>query len=83
VAIGPRARISNAYVGPYTSIGADVQIDSVEIEHSIVLDRARLGFLGIRIQDSLLGPDAHVMRDFRLPQAIRLSIGAGTEVAIS
>jgi glucose-1-phosphate thymidylyltransferase len=83
VAIGPRARISNAYVGPYTSIGADVQIDSVEIEHSIVLDRARLGFLGIRIQDSLLGPDAHVMRDFRIPQAIRLSIGAGTEVAIS
>jgi glucose-1-phosphate thymidylyltransferase len=83
VAIGPRARIVNAYVGPYTSIGADVQIDSVEIEHTIVLDRAKLGFLGIRIEGSLLGPDARVMRDFRIPQAIRLSVGAGAEVALS
>lgn len=83
VAIGPRARITNAYVGPYTSIGADVQLDSVEIEHSIVLDRAKLGYLGIRIEGSLLGPDSQVMRDFRIPQAIRLSVGAGAEVAIS
>jgi glucose-1-phosphate thymidylyltransferase len=83
VAIGPRARVTNAYVGPYTSIGADVQLDSVEIEHSIVLDRARLRFLGIRIEGSLVGPDAQVMRDFRIPQAIRLSVGAGAEVSIS
>jgi glucose-1-phosphate thymidylyltransferase len=83
VAIGPRARITNAYIGPYTSIGADVQLDSVEIEHSMVLDRAKLGFLGIRIEGSLLGADTQVIRDFRIPQAIRLSIGAGAEVAIS
>jgi glucose-1-phosphate thymidylyltransferase len=83
VVIGPRARITNAYVGPYTSIGADVEIDSVEIEHSIVLDRARLRFVGIRIEGSLLGPGAQVIRDFRIPQAIRLSVGAGAEVAIS
>jgi glucose-1-phosphate thymidylyltransferase len=83
VAIGPRARITNAYIGPYTSIGADVQIDSVEIEHSIVLDRAQLRFVGIRIEGSLVGPDAHIMRDFRVPQAIRLTVGAGAAVAIS
>jgi glucose-1-phosphate thymidylyltransferase len=83
VAIGPRARITNAYVGPYTSIGAGVQIDSVEIEHSIVLDRAQLRYVGIRIEGSLVGPDAQVMRDFRLPQAIRLSVGAGAQVAVS
>lgn len=83
VAIGPRARISNAYVGPYTSIGADVEIDCAEIEHSIVLDRARVRFLGTRIEGSLLGPDAHVTRDFRMPQAIRLTVGAGAEVAVS
>jgi glucose-1-phosphate thymidylyltransferase len=83
VAIGPGTRIANAYIGPYTSIGADVQIDSVEIEHSIVLDRALLRFVGVRIEGSLVGPDAHVTRDFRLPQAIRLSVGAGAEVAVS
>jgi glucose-1-phosphate thymidylyltransferase len=83
VAIGPGARITNAYVGPYTSIGADVSLDCVEIEHSIVLDRARLRFVGTRIEDSLIGPDASVERDFQLPQAIRLSVGAGAAVGIS
>ena len=83
VAIGPRVRISNAYIGPYTSIGADVQIDCVEIEHSIVLDRARLRHVGTRIEGSLIGSDARVTRDFRVPQAIRLSVGAGARVAIS
>jgi glucose-1-phosphate thymidylyltransferase len=83
VVIGPGARIANAYVGPYTSIGADVQLDCVEIEHSIVLDRARLRFLGTRIEGSLIGPDARVERDLRIPQAVRLSVGAGAEVAIA
>jgi glucose-1-phosphate thymidylyltransferase len=82
VAIGPRARITNAYIGPYTSIGADVQIDCAEIEHSIILDRAQLRFVGVRIEGSLVGPDAHITRDFRIPQAIRLSVGAGAAVAI-
>lgn len=83
IAIGPRARISNAYVGPYTSIGADVQIECVEIEHSIVLERAQVRFVGSRIEGSLVGPDANVTRDFRMPQAIRLSVGAGAQVAVS
>ena len=81
--IGPRARITNAYVGPYTSIGAGVEIDCAEIEHSIVLDRARLRFLGTRVESSLIGPDARVERDLRIPQAVRLSVGAGAEVAIA
>jgi len=83
VVIGPGARISNAYVGPYTSIGADVSLDCVEIEHSIVLDRARLRFVGTRIEDSLIGPDACVERGFQVTQAIRLSVGAGAAVTIS
>src|SRR3954447_17622213 len=83
VAIGPRACITNAYIGPYTSIGADVRIDCVEIEHSIVLERAQLRSIGSRLEGSLVGPDARVTRDFRMPAAIRLAVGAGAEVAIS
>jgi glucose-1-phosphate thymidylyltransferase len=83
VSIGPRARIANAYIGPYTSIGADVRIESVEIEHSIVLDRAQISYLGARVEGSLVGPDAVVTRDFRVPRAVRLSVGEGAEVAFS
>ena len=40
--IGPGARLSHAYVGPYTSIGANVTVDGSQVEHSIVLAGAEL-----------------------------------------
>lgn len=83
VVIGPRARISDAYVGPYTSIGAGAVIDCVEIEHSIVLDRAEIRFLSCRVEGSVIGPGAHVTRDFHLPRAVRLAIGEGAQVSLA
>jgi glucose-1-phosphate thymidylyltransferase len=82
-AIGPRTRIANAYIGPYTSIGADVEIDCVEIEHSIILDGAQIRFVGARIEGSLIGPRAHVVRDFSVPRALRLSVGERAHIALS
>ena len=79
---GP-GRIDSAYVRPYTAIGLDVHIDSVEIEHSIVLDGARIRFIGSRTEGCVLGPGAHIERDFRVPQVVRLWVGAGDEVALS
>jgi glucose-1-phosphate thymidylyltransferase len=83
VAIGPGARISNAYIGPYTSIGAGVDLDCVEIEHSIVLEGAQVRYLEARVEGSVIGPGARVSRDFRLPRAMRLSIGEGAQVSVS
>jgi glucose-1-phosphate thymidylyltransferase len=82
VAIGPRASISKAYIGPYTSIGADVTIEAVEVEHSILLDGAEIRFLGARLEGSLVGPGARITRDFRVPRAIRLSVGGGAEITM-
>jgi glucose-1-phosphate thymidylyltransferase len=82
-AIGPRTRIANAYIGPYTSIGADVDIDCVEIEHSIILDGAQISFVGARIEGSLIGPGTQVVRDFRVPRALRLSVGGRAHIALS
>jgi glucose-1-phosphate thymidylyltransferase len=82
-AIGARTRIANAYIGPYTSIGADVEIDCVELEHSIVLDGARIRFLGSRIEGSLIGPGTQVVRDFRVPRALRLTVGERAYIALS
>ena len=38
--IGAGARLRDAYVGPYTSIGNDVVIEGAEVEHSIVMPEA-------------------------------------------
>jgi glucose-1-phosphate thymidylyltransferase len=83
VVIGPGARVADTYVGPYTSIGAGVELEGVEIEHSIVFDRAQLRFLGSRVEGSLIGPGACVTRGFDLPRALRLSIGEGARVSIA
>ena len=82
VSIAAGALISNAYVGPYTSIAAGVRIDGVEIEHSIVLGGAQIGFVGVRMQDCVIGVRAHVGRDFRLPQAMSLAIGEAAAVSL-
>lgn len=81
--IGAGARIDHAYIGPYTSIGAGARIEGAEIERSIILARASILHLGFRIVASVVGHDARVFRDFSLPRALRLRVGAGTEVALS
>ncbi len=80
--IGPGARLSHAYVGPYTAIGANVTIDGSQIEHSIVLDEAQLLHVGARIETSVIGRGARVARSFRVPTAMRLSVGDGSEVTL-
>ncbi|HWK26859.1 MAG TPA: sugar phosphate nucleotidyltransferase [Solirubrobacter sp.] len=80
--IGAGARISDAYVGPYTSIGGGVVIEGSEIEHSIVLERAELRFVGTRLESSVIGRGARVARGFELPGAMRISVGNGAEVIL-
>jgi glucose-1-phosphate thymidylyltransferase len=81
--IGARARVRDAYVGPYTSIGDDVVIEGAEIEHSVVLPGASISHLGGRLEASVIGPKSRVFRDFRLPRALRLTVGEGAEVCLT
>lgn len=82
VVIGEGAQVTNAYVGPYTSIGAGARIEGVEIERSIISPGASVMHVGGRLVSSLVGRGAHVFRDFSLPRAMRLRVGEGDEVAL-
>ena len=82
--IGPGARLSHAYVGPYTSIGANVTIDGSQIEHSIVLDGAELLHVGTRLETSVIGRGARDQpRASGCRRAMRLSVGDGAEVTVT
>jgi glucose-1-phosphate thymidylyltransferase len=83
VIIGPDAEISDAYIGPYSSIGRGVVIENAEVEHSIILPGASIRHLGGRLEASVVGADARIFRDFRLPRAFRLNVGEGAEVALT
>jgi glucose-1-phosphate thymidylyltransferase len=81
--IGARSKLVDSYVGPYSSIGADVRIEGTEIEHSIVMDSAQLLFVGSRLETSIIGRGASIVRRFDMPSAVRMSIGDGAHVALS
>ena len=80
--IGHGARIIHGYVGPFTSIGADVEIRDTEIEHSIVLEGCCLRDLANRVIDSLLGKNVKIYREPVKPSAYRFMLGDNSEVGI-
>ena len=81
--IGPGARVANAYIGPYTSIGANAEIEGAEIVRSIVAEGVRILHVGGRIEGSTIGRRANIFRDFGLPRAMRLHVGDDVEVALN
>ena len=81
--IGAGACIRDAYIGPYTSVGRNVVIEGAEVEHSIVLAGASIKHLSGRLEASVVGANARIFRDFRLPRAMRLNVGEGAEVSLT
>jgi glucose-1-phosphate thymidylyltransferase len=82
VIIGARARIVNAYVGPFTSIMNDAEVLESEIEHSIVLEGSSISNLAARIEDSLIGKNVRIYRLPVKPSAYRFMLGDNSEVGI-
>ena len=80
--IGRNAHIVQAYVGPFTSIGNDVEIHDTEIEHSIVLEGSSLRDLANRVVDSLIGRNVRIYRVPLKPSAYRFMLGDNSEVGI-
>jgi glucose-1-phosphate thymidylyltransferase len=82
VAIGARTVVEDAVIGPFSSIGPDCVVRDAGLEHSVVLERARID--GVRgITDSLVGRDALVGRTSGTAPTYRLLISDHSEVRIS
>jgi glucose-1-phosphate thymidylyltransferase len=82
VIIGARARITHAYIGPFTSIMNDVSVRDTEIEHSIVLEGSVISDLQNRVEDSLIGKNVRIYREPVKPSAYRFMLGDNSEVGI-
>jgi glucose-1-phosphate thymidylyltransferase len=81
--IGARARIIDAYIGPFTSIADGVEVVHSEIEHSIVLERSRILHVPQRIESSLIGKDAVVCASDTRPRTHRLMLGDSSRVELA
>jgi glucose-1-phosphate thymidylyltransferase len=80
--VGAGAHISDAYIGPYTSVGEDVVIERAEVEYSIVLGGSSVRDLAGRIEASLIGRNVAIARTPALPKAYRFVVGDNAEIAI-
>ena len=81
--IGPQVRVRDAYVGPYTAIGAGTVIENTEIEHALLLRDVTIRDVSWRLERSIVGERARIARTFRLPQAINLCLGEDAEICVS
>jgi glucose-1-phosphate thymidylyltransferase len=80
--IGAGAKIEDAYIGPYTSIGEGVEISRCEVEHSIVLSGSIVQDLGTRMEASLLGRNVKLTRSDGPPRTLRMLAGDNCEIEI-
>jgi len=80
--VGRGSRITDAYIGPYTAIGEDVEITGAELEHSIVLSGSAIRHLEYRVEASLIGKNVEIRRGPALPKAYRFVVGDNADVQI-
>ncbi|MFA6604167.1 MAG: glucose-1-phosphate thymidylyltransferase [Patescibacteria group bacterium] len=82
VVIGVGCVIENSYIGPYTSIGNNVEIYNTEIEHSVIFDDTDIN-CSRRIVDSLIGQNATIVSsNSSLPLGHKLIIGDNAVVEL-
>jgi glucose-1-phosphate thymidylyltransferase len=80
--IGKGARIEDAYIGPFTSIGDGVVVRGSEVEHSILLEGARVADVGGRIESSLIGRNVSIYRTSSKPRSFNFMLGDQSEVGL-
>lgn len=82
VAIGENCHLENCFIGPYSSIADDVTLIDIDLEHSVVLQGAKLEEIDQRIVDSLIGRRARVIVAPQRPKAIRFMVGDDCQIEL-
>ncbi len=72
--IGAGARIENAYIGPFTSVGRNSVVCNAEVECSVIDEDAELRNVSVRMQDCLIGVRARVIGHGTRPRIHRLTL---------
>ena len=79
--IGAGSVVKDSFIGPFSSIGANCQVEESALEHCVVLSGTRI--CGVqRIEDSVIGQNASVVRSSANHRAMRMMIGDDAEVLL-
>ncbi len=75
VIIGENCHLEDCFIGPYSSIGNDVSLIDTDVDHSVILQGAKIINIHQRIVDSLIGKRAKITLVPRRPKALNFMIG--------
>jgi glucose-1-phosphate thymidylyltransferase len=79
--IGEDCVIENSYVGPYTSVGRGSKILNSSVEYCVILENASI--IGVeRLEESLIGRSAKVVKGEGNRRFVKLNIGDYSEVVL-
>jgi len=82
VIIGENCHIENCFIGPYSSIADDATLIHADLEHSVLLQGAKITGIQQRIVDSLIGQRAQIKAAPQRPKALRFMIGDDSQVEV-
>lgn len=82
VVIGSDCHIENCFIGPYTSVADRVTLCDADIEHSVILQDAKVTGIHQRIVDSAIGQRARLEIAPQRPKALRFLIGDDSHIEI-
>jgi glucose-1-phosphate thymidylyltransferase len=82
VTIGNNCYLENCFIGPYSSIADQVTLIDVDLEHSVILQGARIDGIHQRIVDSVIGQRAHLKSAPQRPKALRFMIGDDCQIEL-
>ncbi|MCD8486825.1 MAG: glucose-1-phosphate thymidylyltransferase [Desertifilum sp.] len=83
VAIGDNCHIENCFIGPYSSIANQTVLIEADLEHSVILQGAKIDSIHQRIVDSVIGQRAHLTAAPRRPKALRFMIGDDCQIELA
>ena len=83
VAIDDGAVIEDSFIGPFTAIGPDAILSGAEIDNTMVLAGAEISHPGHRIEASIIGERASVVRSFSLPRGLHIRLEPHSRLTLS
>ncbi|MEH1816872.1 MAG: glucose-1-phosphate thymidylyltransferase [Nostoc sp.] len=83
VIIGNNCHLENCFIGPYSSIANNVTLIDTDLEHSVILEGAKIAGIHQRIIDSVIGQRAQLSLAPRRPKALRFMIGDDCQIELT
>lgn len=79
--LGSNCRITDSYIGPYTSINEECTIEGTEVEDSVIMEGCSISNAG-RIMESLIGKNVKIRDNGRKPAGHRFITGDNSDIKL-